>query len=70
GVAVGLVVGLTPALLPLVPLEPLRTLHLVYLILVLSAGGLCAELLPRPWKLLCAALLVPLALGMFLSQRK
>jgi hypothetical protein len=69
GVAAGLVIGLTPALLPLVPLEPMRTLHLIYLFLVLFTGGLCAELLPRPWKRLAAALLVPLALGMFLAQR-
>lgn len=69
GVAAGLVVGLTPALLPLVPLEPLRTIHLIYLFMVLATGGLCAELLPRPWKLLGAALLLPLAFGMFLAQR-
>jgi len=69
GVAAGLVVGSTPALLPLVPLEPLRTLHLIYLSMVLFTGGLCAELLPRPWKLLSAALLVPVALGMFIAQR-
>ena len=69
GVAAGLVIGLTPALVPLVPLEPMRTLHLIYLFLVLITGGLCAELLPRPWKRLSAALLVPLALGMFLAQR-
>ena len=69
GVAAGLMVGLTPALLPLVPLEPLRTLHVIYLFMVLSTGGLCAELLPRPWKVLSAALLVPLALGMFIAQR-
>lgn len=69
GVAAGLVVGLTPALLPLVPLEPLRTLHLIYLFLALFGGGLCAELLPRPWKLLSAAMLVPLALAMFVAQR-
>ena len=69
GVAAGLLVGLTPALVPLVPLEPLRTLHLIYLFMVLSTGGMCAELLPRPWKLASAALLVPLALGMFLAQR-
>jgi hypothetical protein len=69
GVAAGLVIGLTPALLPLVPLEPMRTLHLIYLFLVLITGGLCAELLPRPWKLFSAALLLPLALGMFLAQR-
>lgn len=69
GVAAGLIVGLMPALLPLVPLEPMRTLHLVYLVLVLSTGGLCAELLPRPWKVATAALLVPLAFGMFVAQR-
>lgn len=69
GVAAGLVIGLTPALLPLVPFEPLRTLHLIYLFLVLFTGGLAGELLPRPWKRLAAALLVPLALGMFLAQR-
>ena len=69
GVTAGLVVGLTPALLPLVPLEPLRTLHLIYLFMVLFTGGLCAELLPHPWKLISTALLVPLALGMFLAQR-
>ncbi len=69
GVAAGLIVGFTPALLPLVPLEPMRTLHLVYLILVLATGGLGAQLLPQPWKLASAALLFPLAFGMFLAQR-
>lgn len=69
GLAAGMVVGLTPALISLVPLEPLRTLHLVYLMMILYTGGLCAELLPRPWKLVSAALLVPLALGMFMAQR-
>jgi hypothetical protein len=69
GVAVGYAVGLTPALLPLVPLEPMRTLHLIYLLLVLFTGGLAAELLSGSWKWLAAALLVPLAFGMFLAQR-
>jgi len=69
GVAVGLAIGLTPALLPLVPLEPMRTLHLVYLLLILFTGGLAGELLQRPWKLLAAAVLLPLAFGMFLAQR-
>ncbi len=69
GVAAGLVIGLTPALLPLVPLEPLRTLHFIYLFLVLFTGGLAGELLKRPWKPVAGALLVPLALGMFFVQR-
>jgi hypothetical protein len=69
GVAAGYAVGLTPALLPLVPLEPMRTLHLIYLFLVLFTGGLCAELLPARWKLVAAALLLPLAFGMFFAQR-
>jgi hypothetical protein len=69
GVGAGLVVGLTPALLPLVPLEPMRTLDFIYLFLVLLTGGLAGELLKRPWKALAAALLVPLAVGMFFAQR-
>ena len=69
GVAAGYAVGAIPALLPLVPLEPMRTLHLVYLFLVLSMGGVCGELLPGAWKWLAAAVLVPLALVMFLAQR-
>ena len=69
GVAAGLVVGFTPSLLPLVPLEPMRTLHLVYLLMVLFTGGLAGELLPRSGKLLAGALLVPLAVVMFLGQR-
>jgi hypothetical protein len=69
GVAVAYAIGSIPALLPLVPLEPMRTLHLIYLLMVLFAGGLAAELLPARWKRVAAALLLPLALGMFLAQR-
>ncbi|HKO05047.1 MAG TPA: hypothetical protein VJW51_09875 [Candidatus Acidoferrales bacterium] len=69
GVAAGYAVGLIPALLPLVPLEPMRILHLIYLLLVLLSGGLAAELLSGKWKLCAAALLLPLALGMFFAQR-
>ena len=69
GVAAGYAVGMIPALLPLVPLELMRTLHLIYLFLVLFTGGLSAELLSGRWKWFAAALLVPLAFGMFLAQR-
>jgi len=69
GVAAGYAVGLIPALLPLVPLEPMRTLHLIYIFLVLFTGGLAGELLFGRWKWFAAALLVPLACGMFFAQR-
>ncbi|HVN07856.1 MAG TPA: hypothetical protein VMV61_02720 [Patescibacteria group bacterium] len=69
GVAAGLAIGMVPVLLPLVALEPMRALHLIYLFLALTTGGLAAELLPRSGKMIAAALLVPLAVAMFLAQR-
>ena len=69
GVAAGLAIGLTPALLPLVPLEPMRTLHFIYFMLVLFTGGLAGELLPLRGKVMAAAMLVPLAVVMFVAQR-
>ncbi|HUJ40127.1 MAG TPA: DUF6798 domain-containing protein [Candidatus Acidoferrales bacterium] len=69
GVAAGLAIGLTPSLLPLVPFEPMRTLHFIYLCLAVFTGGLAGELLPRTGKSIAAALLVPLAVVMYLGQR-
>jgi hypothetical protein len=69
GIGAGFLIGLSPALLPLVPLEPMRTLALVYLLMVVFVGGLVAERLPAKSARLAPALLVPLALGMFFVQR-
>ncbi len=68
--AVACVVLLTPGLVRLTPMQPMRYLHLVYIFMAMLGGGLIGEKLLRghAWRWL--ALFVPLALGMFVAQRR
>jgi hypothetical protein len=63
------VVLLTPALIRLTPMQPMRYLHLVYIFMALLGGGLIGEKILRNHLWRWVALLLPLALGMFIAQR-
>jgi hypothetical protein len=64
-----LVVDLPPSFESLARLQPLRSLHLLYMVMFVVMGGLLSEfvLKNRVWRWL--ALFIPLAGGMFVTQR-
>lgn len=64
-----LIFDLPPQFESLARLQPLRSLHLLYILLLLIIGGLLGEfvLKNRAWRWM--VLFVPLAAGMFYSQR-
>ncbi|MFP5228611.1 MAG: hypothetical protein ACLGXA_13380 [Acidobacteriota bacterium] len=66
---VACIVLLTPALVRLTPMQPMRYLHLVYILMALLGGGLIGEQLLRGHLWRWIALFLPLAAGMFISQR-
>ena len=68
--AAACVVLLTPGLIRLTPMQPMRYLHLVYIFMALLGGGLIGEKLLRGHVWRWVALFVPLALGMFVAQRR
>lgn len=67
--AAACLVLLTPALVRLLPMQPMRYLHLVYILMAILGGGLIGEKLLRRSVWRWIALFLPLAAGMFITQR-
>jgi hypothetical protein len=68
--ALALALILPPQLDRLKTFQPMRFLHLVYLLLVVLSGGMLGQWLQRIQRIRWAALLIPLAFGMFAAQRQ
>lgn len=69
GIILATLITVTPGFERLVAAEPMRVLHFLYLLTVLLGGGLLGRLVLRHERRRWALALVPLCLGVFLTQR-
>ena len=69
-IVVALILGSTPLFEMFARLQPLRSFHLITIVFVLLLGGVLGEYWAKGWPWVTAAIVVPLAIGMFFVARQ